>query len=455
MAYTTFKVLAEKGRISLPSVMMLLICLGITSFLLISIDTPSTDTSVSNALGNHGPLKNNASEKAAASPRKEPAKTQTSANTEANAEADTPFQLALPGYQYQFPADHAAHPQFKTEWWYYTGHLKTPDQKNYGYELTFFRIGQKPVSKSNALQNTLNQIFPSQASMAWQLNAVYATHFAISDETEKTFYYAETLNRQGVNIAGARTSHYHVWNGLWQAELLDAKNNTMTLEAQTPDGKNRIHLLLSSEKPPVIHGKPGAGVSQKADCVGCASHYYSLTRLNTTGTLLINNQLSPVSGLSWMDHEFGSSQLSAKQTGWDWFSIQFNNNTELMLYLLRHADGSVDPNSSGTLVWEDGHSQHLALDEFTVTPSGKIWTSPSSGGTYPMGWTIRVPEHDIDVSVTPSFENQELKTSGTTQVSYWEGSAAVAGKMGAKQVTGQAYVEMTGYDKQQTVKQKL
>ncbi len=347
------------------------------------------------------------------------------------------YKPALPGYQYQFPQDHASHPNFKTEWWYYTGHLQTPQGKQYGYELTFFRIGNDPkaVQENNA--------------SPWNTNNLYAAHFALSDENGKTFHYNEKLNRTGLNVAGSRTDTYYVWNELWLAEMLGKQ---MALRADSPDGKQEIHLLLSSEKPPVIHGQ--SGVSQKASCMGCASHYYSLTRLKTEGLLLLEGKAYPVSGLSWMDHEFGSNQLAKNQQGWDWFSVQLNDNTELMLYLLRQDNGRIDPNSSGTVVYADGHSRHLSLKDFTVQNSGPQWTSPASKGTYPMGWKVSIPSEELTLNITPAFENQELFTAGSTGVSYWEGSSQVEGRKKGQTVQGQAYVEMTGYAAQ-SVKGKL
>jgi predicted secreted hydrolase len=346
------------------------------------------------------------------------------------------YKAALPGYQYHFPQDHAAHPDYKTEWWYYTGHLQTTGGKHYGYELTFFRIGNDPKRVSN--NNT-----------PWSTNNLYAAHFALSDEQNQQFHFSEKLNRSGLNVAGARTDAYYVWNELWLAEQL---GNQMILRADSPDGKQEIHLLLTAEKLPVIHGENG--VSQKADCVGCASHYYSLTRLKTEGMLLLDGKAYPVTGLSWMDHEFGSNQLAKNQKGWDWFSIQLNDNTELMLYLLRQENGQIDPNSSGTWVDADGHTRHLPLNAFSVKSSGTTWTSPASKGIYPMGWTVTIPSEQLSLTITPAFNNQELFTPGSTGVSYWEGSSHISGTRQGHSIAGQAYVEMTGYAAQ-SVKGKL
>jgi predicted secreted hydrolase len=347
------------------------------------------------------------------------------------------YEKALPGYHYHFPQDHASHPKFKTEWWYYTGHLKTPEGQNYGYELTFFRVGTDE-----------KQMQPNNQS-PWNTNNLYAAHFALSDEHNRKFYYHEKLNRAGMNVAGARTDTYYTWNELWMAEGL---GNQMILRADAPNGQGEIHLLLTPEKEPVIHGKNG--VSQKASCMGCASHYYSMTRLKTEGTLILGGKATPVTGLSWMDHEFGSNQLARNQKGWDWFSIQLNDNTELMLYLLRQDNGAIDPNSSGTWIDANGQSRHLSLKDFAVQNSGETWTSPASKGRYPMGWKVSVPSQNLTLTITPAFQNQELFTKGSTGVAYWEGSAQVSGARGGKSIGGQAYVEMTGYAIQ-SVKGKL
>ncbi len=343
----------------------------------------------------------------------------------------TPFRQALPGYQYTFPRDHAAHQDYKTEWWYYTGHLKTDAGRTYGYELTFFRIGQPPEGHEPPAQG-------------------YAAHLALTDEAGRTFRFEEKLNRGAWSVAGARQDVYYVWNELWSAQLLGDRH---VLEAgfrgteQAPE----LHLLLTPQKPPAIHGENG--VSQKAGCTGCASHYYSLTRLATEGFLILDGQAQRVSGLSWMDHEFGSNQLSADQVGWDWFSLQLDDNHEVMIYLLRRRDGSLDPHSSGTLIGPGGQSRHLKFADLRVTPTGRQWKSPHSGARYPMGWRIAIPAEQLELTVTPALEDQELATQRSTGVVYWEGSCRVSGTHRGQPVAGSAYVEMTGYA--QAFRQKI
>lgn len=339
-------------------------------------------------------------------------------------QVDSFYKKALPGYKYSFPRDHASHEAFKTEWWYYTGHLKSDDGKKYGYELTFFRSGVAPSEKAKTKSNA-----PSN---------VYLAHFAVSDINNKKFHFYEKLTRSGLSLGSASSSVLHIYNDGWR---VDEAGDTMMLSADAE--KVGIKLLLSSKKPPVIHGKDG--VSQKADCVGCASHYYSLSRMETKGLLFIDGKEKRVTGTSWMDHEFGSNQLTEEQVGWDWYSLQLSDNTELMLYMMRKKDGSIDKNSSGTIIGADGKAEHLNLSQFKIRSKSK-WLSPQSKGNYPMNWEIEIPHKQIKLQVTPDFETQELVTKRSTDVTYWEGASSITGTKGGKLITGEGYVEMTGYN---------
>ena len=208
------------------------------------------------------------------------------------------------------------------------------------------------------------------------------------------------------------------------------------------EGNWAIDLLLTPMKPPIIHGKDG--ISKKGEGPTQASHYYSLTRMGTHGTLRINGQLLEVQGTSWMDHEFGSNQLSGDQIGWDWFGLQLDSGTELMLYQIRRKDGGLDPFSSGTIIFPNGTSKHLAVGDFQVQ-SDDFWLSRNSGGTYPSRWEISIPGEAITLSLVPTVPNQELITTRSTGVTYWEGSVKVTGTLNGQPTTGKGYVEMTGY----------
>jgi predicted secreted hydrolase len=244
------------------------------------------------------------------------------------------YRLALPGYKYAFPRDHASHPAFSTEWWYYTGHLRTRDGRRFGYELTFFRQALAPQ-------------IPKRASQ-WATRDIIFAHFAITDEAKRKFYFTDRIARSAAGIAGAGTKTPRIWLGDWDLRFSGGEQTMRALGASDDSTRFGLELTQTPQKAPIIHGENG--VSQKAKGRGRASHYYSFTRLSTRGTLRIGNERFQVSGQSWFDHEFGSNQLAAGQVGWDWFSLQLEDGRELMLYRMRLRGGGTDPYSSGTLV---------------------------------------------------------------------------------------------------------
>lgn len=337
--------------------------------------------------------------------------------------ADEGFRLSLPGWQYAFPRDHGAHPDFKTEWWYYTGHLTGEHGEPFSYQLTFFRVGVRRPDP--------------QASSAWSLHTLYFAHFALTDIKGQKFVYHEKVGRGALEMSGAKEDRYHVWLDDWQAR---ADGEVHQLQAAV--GDLRLDLRLTPGKPPVIHGRDG--ISQKAAGEGYASHYYSLTRLTTQGTLAYQGRTYQVHGQSWMDHEFSSSQLAPYQTGWDWFSLQLDDGHDLMLYVLRHQDGSLDTYSSGTLVDPQGQGRHLQLVDFSIQTLA-TWKSAQSGTVYPAAWQISLPALGYELEIRPTVPNQELITSQSTQITYWEGSVRVSGTKNGQPVSGRGYVELTGY----------
>ena len=334
------------------------------------------------------------------------------------------YRQALEPRDFAFPRDHFSHPGFRTEWWYYTGHLSAEGGKSYGYQVTFFRFG---------LRDRQDQ----EADRSPHFTDLYMAHFALSDIDAQSFTYRDRVNRGYGGKAGAREDRYLVWNEGWKVEMRNGKH-----EITIHDGDRILELSLTAEKPPVLHGL--YGLSRKGEAAGRASYYYSLTRMKTRGTLQESGRREKVQGQSWMDHEFGSDQLGEDQVGWDWFSLQLDNNREVMLYLMRRKDGSMDPVSSGTLVDESGKARGLSRDSFRVEALGQ-WSSPRSGATYPMGWNIRIPSEGAELEVVPFFPQQELDTRKSTRVTYWEGAVRVRGRYLDKPVAGLGYVELTGY----------
>jgi predicted secreted hydrolase len=199
-----------------------------------------------------------------------------------------------------------------------------------------------------------------------------------------------------------------------------------------------LDLVLVDGKGPILQGD--RGYSPKGPQPGNASHYYSLTRLETSGMVQVGDTVYPVSGLSWMDHEWSTSALAADQVGWDWFSIQIDDGSELMVFQLRKEDGSIDPFSSGTLVAPDGSTRHLGRDDFEVRVED-TWRSPHTGATYPARWTVIAPAVDLVLEIEPYLADQEL----TVSYAYWEGAVRVEGERAGQSVRGSGYVEMTGY----------
>lgn len=343
------------------------------------------------------------------------------------------FRSAESGYTFQFPRDHGSHDDFRTEWWYYTGHLTAANGRRFGYQLTFFRRG---VDGESVRSN------PSR----WAIRHVYLAHLALSDLDRGRFRYAEKISRAGVGKAGADAGRLRVWIDRWSTETTPAGPHHL----KAAGGDFSIDLGAAPEKPAVAHGD--RGISRKGSAPNQASHYYSLTRLATTGTVSVEGETLAVSGTSWMDHEFGSGDLGTDQVGWDWFSVQLADRTELMFYLLRRADGTPDPVSSGTWIFPDGRTRPLSLSDVTIEPLDH-WTSPASGATYPSRWTMTVPSSDLTLTLIPRLAGQELMTARSTRVTYWEGAVQASGTSRGVPITGVGYVELTGYAER--VRQKL
>jgi len=336
-----------------------------------------------------------------------------------------PYRAALPDYRYEFPRDHFDHPDFQTEWWYYTGNVKSAEGRRFGFELTFFRQG---VNRDSA------------KTKPWDVRDLYLAHLALSDLDGQKFYHAERTSRAGPGLAGISARDGHIWNGNWQVHWQGPEQ-----KMQAVDARFELQLALRSEKPPVINGEDG--VSQKAKGPGRASHYISLTRLAANGRISVSGKTFEVTGLAWMDHEFFTHQLETNQVGWDWLSIQLDDNTELMLFRIRRSDGSADPYSAGTFVDVQGMSTHLRSSDFTLQPQGETWTSPATKTAYPIRWKISVPRLGVELEAKTPLPSQELTSLHQISPSYWEGAVTFAGQKQRQPRTGTGYLEMTGYDR--------
>jgi predicted secreted hydrolase len=352
---------------------------------------------------------------------------------------------ASPTYAWQFTDDHGEHPTYASEWWYHTGHLKVPEKsgsnsnREFGYEATLFRAA-RPLTAAI-----------SPETSAWVSPQLYLTHIALTDVKGKKFHFASGYERDNPYH---KVVTVHPWRlRTKQLEVEHQKNirpGDPIWDLTLRHDEFRLHLRLVPEKGIVYHG--AKGYSKKGSCNTCASMYYSYTRLNSVGELQFieanaSRQPRPmkVVGKSWFDHEFGSSQLTEKQVGWDWFAIQLDNKRELMVYRMRQSDGSISPESGGTLVLSTGDTIPLKNNEIKVTPTAE-WKSPASGATYPNAWKVEVPKYKLKLEVTPKLQNQELYFPDQKSLSYWEGACTVKGTHDAKPTKGNAYVELAGYN---------
>ncbi len=316
------------------------------------------------------------------------------------------------------PEDQGAHFDAKTEWWYYTGHLQTEDDKKYGFELVFFKF------------------YIPFMPFKWLINPVYTAHFAMVDEDTGHFTYATRIDFPRIWEAGADKDHYRVWNGEWEAESIKGAHH---LRASMKD--YAINLSLYPSKEAVFHGDQGIVDMGK----GGKSYYYSYTRMKVNGLLKIKGTVKKVKGTAWMDHQWGSWNWDGFKD-WDWFSIQLNNGSELMLFNFLDSRGVVMKESGGTIVYPNGDVKHLKSSDFYVYSLNK-WVSPHTRKVYPINWHITIPDYGIDFQVHPVNLDQEIRDIHMGKI-YWEGPAKVKGRFGKQSVSGVSYVELTGFKRE-------
>lgn len=320
------------------------------------------------------------------------------------------------GADYQFPRDHFNHPNYKTEWWYYTGNLRAADGHRFGFELTFFR---------QALQLTKAEL--ESTSATWRVNDIYMAHLALSDLDGQRFYYTERLNRAGPGLAGISLRERRYWNGNWHVQW--ASDGTQEVTAVCDRFALRLHL---TPRKPVV-------VQPAAENV----HYLSFTHMEASGEVNLSGRPYRVTGLAWMDHEF-FTQEDYLQTRWDWFSIQLDTGEELMLYHWRTKSGEMSPSSSGSYVNREGKVEFLDRSSFTLSPSD-WWQSSRSGARYPIGWKISVPSLGLQLSEHTALKDEELFNASGISPTYWEGAVTYTGQIHSQPVRGVGYLELTGY----------
>ncbi len=333
-----------------------------------------------------------------------------------------------PGHALEFPRDHGAHPEYRTEWWYVTGNLADADGRRFGVQLTFFRTGLGDAPPADARR-------ADAAGRAWQ---VWAGHIALVDVRRGETHLAERLRRGSSPLVSASLERLDFQLEDWA--LVQGDDGVLDLRAADPATGIAMDLRLEPAKPLVLHGEDG--VSTKGFEPGNASAYATWTRLETTGTLAVGGQAHAVSGDAWLDHEWGSGQLGAGVVGWDWFGLHLDDGRELMVYGLRREDGTPHPVSGGTLIEVDGTARALKLEDFEIEQTAR-WTSPHTQASYPAGWIIRVPSASLSLRARPLVADCELDT-GSTNVVYWEGPVELSDPVTSK-VLGRGYAELVGY----------
>ncbi len=336
---------------------------------------------------------------------------------------NTGYQRADQPRPFHFPADHGPHPEFRNEWWYVTGNLADAAGRQFGYQLTLFRIALSPDQPAT--------------DSAWRTNQVYMGHFALTDVNGEKHHSFERFSRGALGLAEAQAAPFRVWLEDW--ELSGTAADAFPMRVRARDGSIALDLTLQAGKPVVLQGD--RGLSQKSAGPGNASYYYSHTRLPTQGVIDLNGQTFTVQGSSWLDREWSTSALGPEQSGWDWFALQLDDGRDLMFYRLRHKNGGMDAFSKGVLVDAQGQARVLRREDVDLQPVGE-WISPRTGDRYPAGWRLRLPGEKLDLTVTPKVADQEMRLT----VRYWEGAVAVSGRTGENKIHGQGYLEMTRYE---------
>lgn len=359
------------------------------------------------------------------------------------------FKRAVGERNWSFPRDHGQHPGYKLEWWYYTGVVSTAGGRKFGYQVTFFRQAIAPPGQ--------------RRSSAWAVNSIYMGHAAVSDVRERRFFRDVRIGRDSLKMSGASREAHAVWLGSWEARALPGDPHGTELRIAA-DGFS-LHLTLRASLPPVLHGRKG--LDAKGPEPGQASWYYSLPRMRTRGTLTVNGKSHAVQGTSWMDHEFSSGVLAPNVVGWDWLALHLDDGSALMLYRLRREDGSAAPYSSGTYLSPAGKIVPLAHGDapgddgsinaapaiqgdaggktpFLMT-AGKRWRSPATQGDYPLHWRIMLPSLGLSLAVAPAFEAQEHPGGPGSPFTYWEGVVWATGTREGRPLSGEGYLELTGY----------
>lgn len=314
------------------------------------------------------------------------------------------FDIPQHGYQFDFPADHGPHPTFRIEWWYLTANLQGEDGRDYGIQWTLFRSALKPAE-----------------AQGWQSPQLWMGHAALT--APETHYFAERLSRGGIGQAGVTAQPFEAWIDEWRMAGPDF--DTLTLTANGDDFG--YDLSLKAQGPLVFHGDAGFSV-KSAD--GQASYYYSQPSYAVEGVLHLPEGDVTVTGNGWLDREWSSQPLAGDQSGWDWFSLSFDDGDKLMAFRLRGGRGDF---TAATWISADGSATALPDGSARFTP---LETARVAGRDVPVQWSVTLPDRGLDVEVSALTPDAWM----ATRFEYWEGPVTVSGSH-----QGRGYLEMTGY----------
>jgi predicted secreted hydrolase len=340
-------------------------------------------------------------------------------------EAGDGFARATEPREFVFPADHGSHPEFRTEWWYFTGNLETTSGRHFGFELTFFRYALAAPSAR------------FESNSEWRTEQIWMAHFAVTDSAGGRFIARERLTRGALGLAGATVEPWRIWVEDWSAA--GGANDSLTLRLRAEDDLIGLDLGLISTVPHVAHGD--RGLDAKGAEAGNASHYYSVPRLAADGTVTVEGETFAVTGLAWLDREWSTSSLEPGIAGWDWFALHLSDGSSLMFYRLRSANGEASPYSGGSLVDADGVRTRLTASDVELTPLDH-WTSAATAVRYPIAWRLAAPKLGLTLELQPRLDDQELALS----VRYWEGAVHGEGRGLRGPLTAQGYLELAGYE---------
>lgn len=332
--------------------------------------------------------------------------------------AATPvFTPVVPGQTLNFPRDFGAHPNFRTEWWYATGWLQTPDGKSLGFQVTFFRsaTGHDAANPSH--------FAPKQLIVA---------HAALSDPAMGKLVHDQKIARAGFGLAHASEATTDVKLHQWSMRREADGRYQIALPARD----FMLSLTLTPTQPVLLQGE--RGYSRKGPVAGQASYYYSEPQLKVSGQVMRNGKPVAVHGSAWLDHEWSSTLLDPRAVGWDWVGANLDDGSALMAFRIRTADGQALWQHA-TLRDAHGKLRAVSTDAIRFTPL-REWRSPRTGARYPVSMQIDMGE--TRWRLTPLQDDQELDSRQSTGAVYWEGAVTIErdGKP-----AGRGYFEMTGY----------